>query len=454
MNFFLKNYRCMDRKAMGFYKLWGNVRNDNAPWTNHCDIGFKEICLKYDECSESSLCEIRDSLFEFMHSKCIDPSSLSSDWWSNIIILSSKDYNFTDDKYLIALKEVSHIVITEKSTKSIRFIISLLMRLGLLSMAGHLRAKLLSYYKSMDVNRLFSSCNKIRLSYAAQLENDGCIMGGNKPLFNILCKRYACSFSVAKSAFDRSQSYDNLITKRDIEFARYIHNKNVAIIGPADVGTEDGEEIDSYDVVVRFNHKKPINMYDAAFKGSRCDVVYFNGAQTNSFLISNPDGFPIDEVRYFVTKSEKKLRKAEKFFDDKFVNDEIICRASKKIDDVFINGTLNAVPQTLVDILRFRPASVKIFHVDFMLTVNRTKGYYPESWKRESEMKESFLRSISILHDPLTQYKFMNILYEKKMYVPDSKLFSVLKLGEVEFMRELESRYREAGLLYGNTFIN
>lgn len=438
---------------MGFFELRITKSYDSAPWTNQCDIDFKEICKKFDGYGESSLCEYQDSLFNFMHKKGVEPSILSTNWWKDIIILSSKDYDYTDDRYLSALKEISNLVIKEKETTSIRFIVSMLMRIGLLSMAGNLRAALLDYYKYMGVGKSYVSCDNMRLLYAARFEDDGYIVGKHKSLFNILCKRYARSFSVAKSVLDKSQSYDNKILKRDIEFAKYIYNKNVAIVGPAVVDTEDGLEIDSYDVVVRFNHKKPIHESDRVFKGGRCDVVYFNGSQTNSFLASNPDDFPVSDVSFFVTKSDRKSLKAKKFFDIKYSGNEIECRASRNADDLFINGTLNAVPQAVFDILGFKPASVKIFHVDFMLTVNRTKDYYPGSWERESVMKESFLKSVSISHDPLTQYKFMNLLYEKDMYIPDSKLRSALELGEVEFMKVLENTYRDAGLLYGK-FIN
>ena len=62
--------------------------------------------------------------------------------------------------------------------------------------------------------------------------------------------------------------------KGDIAFLSYLRGKSVAIVGPVDVGLDNGAEIDGFDVVVRLNHKVHHERNVQQF-GTRTDVSYY-----------------------------------------------------------------------------------------------------------------------------------------------------------------------------------
>ena len=61
-----------------------------------------------------------------------------------------------------------------------------------------------------------------------------------------------------------------------MSYAEYLKNKKVAVIGPAPsiVGSNQGDLIDSYDVVCRLNHAIPVPTAMIQDIGSRTDVLY------------------------------------------------------------------------------------------------------------------------------------------------------------------------------------
>ena len=64
------------------------------------------------------------------------------------------------------------------------------------------------------------------------------------------------------------------------EYSHFLDDKTVALVGPAKSieGLENGDLIDSCDVVVRLNYAKIKNTKDS---GTRTDVIYYDGSRHN-----------------------------------------------------------------------------------------------------------------------------------------------------------------------------
>lgn len=72
----------------------------------------------------------------------------------------------------------------------------------------------------------------------------------------------------------RSASKSITSGEKEQEFAKLVNGKNIAIVGPVDVGLMSGAEIDSYDLIIRFNHTSK-SIYDSKKFGSKTDISYY-----------------------------------------------------------------------------------------------------------------------------------------------------------------------------------
>ena len=90
-------------------------------------------------------------------------------------------------------------------------------------------------------------------------------------------------------SLNKSKHY-NLQTNLKVNEKKYfnfLENKNVAIVGIAPTENEDGLEIDSFDLVIRFNHINLKEKLDVRKKGSKTDITYLNGIHANSLFNNN-----------------------------------------------------------------------------------------------------------------------------------------------------------------------
>lgn len=84
-------------------------------------------------------------------------------------------------------------------------------------------------------------------------------------------------------------------------FAKYLEGKRVAFVGRAGslFELDDGDYIDSFDVIVRANTKPAIEKKNARFLGSRTHVLYSSFAPDLQFDYGND--FFTEELRYLAT---------------------------------------------------------------------------------------------------------------------------------------------------------
>ncbi|MGP4060490.1 hypothetical protein [Halobacillus sp. H74] len=231
------------------------------------------------------------------------------------------------------------------------------------------------------------------------------ILKGDKKQANILCEP---NFS-----------------KADRTFFNYISGKRVAIVGPAPVIEDLSKEINSFDVVIRFNYKGelPKNGF-----GNRIDVSYYNGGTAN--YLNNKDTYFLNDVKFSCFKSIRY-----QYQKDKISNQE--GRAFFPLPAEFLfSGNPNALPNVLFDILHFNPKYVKVFHCNLYLTnTPHYKGYQLK--KRE---KNSFWQAFAV-HELITQFNFLKNIWKVKLFEPDKTLEAVLKLTPEKYMETMEEIY-------------
>lgn len=103
------------------------------------------------------------------------------------------------------------------------------------------------------------------------------------------------------------------------------------------------------------------------------------------------------------------------------------------IDAYLLSGTLNAIPNAIVDLLRFLPREIKIYSSDLMLTHDYRQGYAQNS-----------SRNISlgfIIHDPIAQYNILHCLWRHGAITGDARFISIMEMGAEVYIAELQKSW-------------
>ncbi len=246
----------------------------------------------------------------------------------------------------------------------------------------------------------------------------------------------------------RPQLADSL--PRDAAFVECVAGKRVAVVGPASSTAREGPLIDSYDLVARFNYKEDGIGLDPLHKGERCDLVYFNRAQTE-YLVTDGDltRFP-RTPRWVITRRQKHADSLSRALHAEAVRSNAVpwshrYRFTPVYDAPLFCGLFTAAPNATLDLLHCGAASVDVFHADFMLSSERTRKYNP-FMKDLAETTRITVRSFAGAHDPITQVAMMKTAYRSGRIHGDEPFRAALQLGEQEYMDALQR-------LYGNPIL-
>lgn len=239
-------------------------------------------------------------------------------------------------------------------------------------------------------------------------------------LVSVMCGLYA----------GNRQSYIDFFKKnKDEEFYfnddynKFLRGKSVAIVGPVDVGLENGQEIDAYDVVVRFNFKG-IENYDSTKFGSKTNISYYIKSDLKVALESNAEA--VNELTY-VVYPEMAQDVVDKYSDKIAPNCISRLHVHKKQFCPFLHGAPNAIQKALLDLLRYECGPIKVFNANIFVDNNKLVSSYRESSKHPKFMNMTY-------HDPVSNFVFMKKLFASNVYEADNILESVLTLSSASYV--------------------
>lgn len=236
----------------------------------------------------------------------------------------------------------------------------------------------------------------------------------------------------------------------DPNFAACVARKRVAVVGPASSTAGQGPAIDGHDIVVRFNYREQGLGLDPLHKGERCDLAYFNRAQTEHLLTKGDlSRFP-RTLSWVIARRQQHADALASALEAQAVRSHSDAwphryRSTPVYEVPMVRGLLNAAPNAVLDILHGGAATVDVFHVDFMLSVGRTQDYSP--WIKDfADATRSVIKCFAGVHDPITQVAIMKTAYRSGRIHGDEPFCAALQLGEQEYMDALQR-------LYGNAMI-
>ena len=207
-----------------------------------------------------------------------------------------------------------------------------------------------------------------------------------------------------------------------------ISGKRVAIVGPSLDNLNNGKEIDSFDVIVRFNYKG--ENFSTNYYGSRTDISYFNGANTRD-LEKNLGKYSLQDLKTLVFKGP--------FQADKF-NSKCVRRMFLPLEHFMLDTSPNSLPNMLADLLLYHPQEIKVFSIDMGLSTQRDISY--GTW--EKHIWDRFYPKAG--HDPYSQFNFVKNCYKNNLIKVDHILKEILELEISEYMEELQNTYLDKAL--------
>ena len=218
----------------------------------------------------------------------------------------------------------------------------------------------------------------------------------------------------------------------DPEFDSLVRNRRVAIVGPAINGEKNGNDIDSYDIVIRFNYKGEAFTSRKEYIGERTDVSYYNFGNMkdirDNYSGKIPDGliaavFKLQKIKWFSGGAHKRVY-------------------SSYIDKLILNGHANALEYLISDLLLYSPSKIKVFSLDMRLSNEKLNSYGTLS---SNALKKRFP---NIDHDPFSQFTLMKRVYEQGLIDVDNGLKKVLSLDVCKYMEKLQAKYITKAFLY------
>lgn len=217
-------------------------------------------------------------------------------------------------------------------------------------------------------------------------------------------------------------------SREDTEFANYIRGKNVAIIGPALSEVNHGDEIDTFDVVIRLNYRGSDKLPDKIKVGKKTNVSYYNNLTIRNLNVNEKE-IIYNDLNYWVVPQKSVAH--ENDFD-------IINRKGRErhILLFYFMGYPNLIQHILLDILIFDPKRIKIFDVNFFMA----NMQHQDNYVIKKLSKQEFVYS-SAVHDLISQINFIRQLWQNRQCEVDETCENILRLSNEEYLKNMEEIY-------------
>lgn len=221
---------------------------------------------------------------------------------------------------------------------------------------------------------------------------------------------------------------DQMKIKNNLGFYDYLRDKSVAIVGPAASEIYNGEEIDSFDVVVRFSYSGKPEASDVCKVGRKVHISYY--ANVNAARVNNLQckGFHAD-LNFVVFKSIKHKFQRELLEGGKG-------RMLFSLNPHLLVGSANLLQLALFDLIHFPVKNIKVFNFNlFLAKILHDDGYMTQ--RDRSEHKYKLFEDVFAHHNMFCNYNFTRNLWNNGLIEVDDVSRNVLELGPEGYAREM-----------------
>jgi hypothetical protein len=374
---------------------------------------------------------------------------INNNWWSDFIILSNLPEGPEFQKInqsLIGRIEYSNFNSLEHF--ELLDIYGLCLRLSLFDLGYHLRQKAIEIALNYPPSSKKNESWKFKAKLSALLETSNfCEFDKLLPLFNSKIKHekyfliYLRNILEGNYGLSDEPLASDINSDRDLKFRKFIENKKIIVVSPKKVLEKDGDKIDNADIVVRSNYK----IGDFINKGSRTDISYFNRLTSEDINKNGCFEWPSD-MKWSVGRAWDYMETILKRLSSDGLNiDDLNVRTITRIDDALFYGLLFTLPNIVVDLIRYKPKEIFLYHFDLLLSKDRIPGYF----KNVNNNKELdlFLVNTFSVHDPVINFLIIKLFWKKGFIKGDQYLEEVMKMEINEYMISLQKIYRTVNSL-------
>lgn len=215
----------------------------------------------------------------------------------------------------------------------------------------------------------------------------------------------------------------------DEAFAELLRGRSIAIVGPVENGLRNGDEIDSFDVVIRTNFLPASTDRERAESfGTRTDVSYFNGVASQMLTGEIEAAVASGALRMIV------LRPFNYVLDRSMIKRPGDLRYNPSESTVLLRAKSFGVQRIMHDVLRYSPARVKVFNIDFFLSRNA----YNKGYKARELLADSDPFYLGSGHDYRGDFIFTKRLRDVGLVSCDDEVNRLLDLSPADYLRRLD----------------
>lgn len=211
------------------------------------------------------------------------------------------------------------------------------------------------------------------------------------------------------------------ILKPKHKFYEYFNGKSCAIVGSAFTNDTYGEEIDTFDVIVRINYRDTLTHKDAQRFGSKVNVSYYNSGDTITFRDEIMSALP--QLDWAVFKRREDVSEFQSLTNTRILRRNLL----------MYKGAPNGVQNALSEIHLCKPSRLKVFNTTFYCSnKNYINGY---------RANHSLKGKNWIVHDAVSNFAYVLNLWYAGIIEADPECTSILKLGVQGYISEMNHIY-------------
>lgn len=369
---------------------------------------------------------------------------IDNNWWSDLVILA----RLNDGPKFQKLNESLINRIESSNFDSLEYfevldIYSLCIRLSLFKLGFYIRQKSISIALNYDPLVKKKENWKLRAKLTALFEI------GNFDEFDKLLSKFNNKdvkelyfLKYLRNFFDKHEFTSNdstiiqLDSDEDLKFRGYLENKKISIVSPKLVNLLDGIKIDESDIVIRTNYE----IGDSVHKGTRSDISYFNRETSIHIEKNGCPRWPSD-VQWIVGRALNYLETIlNKVSLDGNNIQNVNLRKIKRIDKLLYNGSLFMLPNIIIDLARYKPKEIFLYHFDLLLSKNRVAGYFVNV-SNDQELHVKLVKNLSV-HDPVINFNILKSFWKRGFIKGDNNFEEIMKMEIEDYMTKLQENYR------------
>ncbi len=213
-----------------------------------------------------------------------------------------------------------------------------------------------------------------------------------------------------------------------------VTGRNIAIVGPGMSEDLHGGEIDSHDTVVRTKFVGDQLDHHGEIAGSRTDISYYALGSAQVLRSGIADAIARGALQLAVFRTGT-YRPEPAFLvrpgDVRYVPSEYTAG---------LRSGQFAIQRIIYDLLRYEPASIKIFNIDFFLSLDNYRPGYNAN-DRDEKAALGFLQVLgSFGHDFLKDFEFTRAMTTAGFVTADRRITELLELAPTDYLRALDRR--------------